>query len=90
MQVEREVPVGDGHTIEFGRATWDEESSSVRNRYLTATGGFSPHSSSEMPIKDVVYIAVETLRMDLLSQVDTLQIIQAAIDSLGRRICAER
>jgi hypothetical protein len=86
MQVEREVPIGDGRTIEFGRSTWDEERTSVRNRYLTATGGFSPHSSSEMPIEDVVEITVETLRIELLSQFDTLRIIQAAIDSLGRRI----
>ena len=86
MHVEREVPVGHGHTIEFGRATWNEESTSVRNRYLTATGGFSPHSSSEMPVEDVLPIVVETLRMDLLSQDDTLEILQAAVDSIRRRI----
>jgi hypothetical protein len=47
---------------------------------------FSPRSSSEMPIHDAVPIAVETLRRDLLNSEETTQILQAAVDSIRRRL----
>lgn len=86
MIVEEAVDLGEGHQIEFGRATWNEDRRSVRNRYPTASGGFSPHSSSEIPIEDVVPMAIETLRRNLLDPQLALQIAAAAIESARRRL----
>ena len=85
MRVEIEVNLDNGHSIEFGHSTWDDEKLSVRNRYPRSDGGFSPHSSSELPIEDVLPIALETLKRDFLSQEHTLEILQAALDSIKRR-----
>ena len=86
MDVHDTVDLGEGHLIEFGQATWDAAQTSVRNRYPTSTGGFSPRSSSEIPITDIVPVAVETLRRDLLDIQQTMQILQAAVHSLHRRL----
>jgi hypothetical protein len=56
MHVKKVIDLGNDHKIEFGAATWDKNSVSVRNRYPTSTGGFSPRSSSEIPIEDVKII----------------------------------
>ena len=45
-----------GHILELGKATWSEEDTSIKNRYPTASGGFSPRSSSEIPIHDIIEI----------------------------------
>jgi hypothetical protein len=49
-------------------------------------GGFSPRSSSELPIADIIPVAVETLQRDLLDIEMTMQILQAAVDSIRRRL----
>ena len=85
MDVEDVVDLGDGHSIEFGRATWNTEAQSVRNRYETRSGGFSPHSSSEFPVEDVEPIAIETARRDLLSPNSAAVIIQALAESIVRQ-----
>ena len=82
MKVEETADLGDGHTIEFGRATWDEERPSVRNRYETSTGGFSPHSSSEIPLGDVKLIVEETAKQGLFSPEDARRMIVALTDAL--------
>lgn len=86
MNVHDVVDLGENHLIEFGEATWDNQQPSVRNRYPTSTGGFSPRSSSELPIGDVCPIVVETLRRDLLSTEETMLILQGAVDSVRRRL----
>ena len=86
MQVQHIVNLGEGHSIEFGQATWNSEAMSIRNRYTTSNGGFSPHSSSELPIEDVSLIVLETLRRDLFSIAETMDIAQGALESIRRRL----
>lgn len=45
-----------GHILELGKATWNEDDTSVRNRYPTKSGGFNPRSSSEIPLHDIIDI----------------------------------
>ncbi len=85
MEVEEVISVEDGHSIEFGVSTWHKGSKSIRNRYVTQSGGFSPHSSSEMPIGDVFYLAIETARRDYLSPDEALELLQVVLDSLKRQ-----
>lgn len=89
MRVEREINLGGGHLIEIGRATWNEEELSVRNRYPTSNGGFSPHSSSELPIQDVYRIALEVLRQNLLNPTESLEIADAAVNSARHGLSQE-
>lgn len=75
-----------GHTIEIGKATWDDQETSVRNRYPTKTGGFSPRSSSEIPLRDVKEIVVVVADEDLLDPKEIAEMISALSDSLSRKV----
>lgn len=87
MKVQIGSEVVNGHSVEIGVATWDDGNNcrSVRNRYLTASGGFSPHSSSEIPIEDLVPILCFVAQNDALSVADCAEIIQALGASIGRQ-----
>ncbi len=82
MNVRKTIELEDGHKIEFGDATWDEDVKSVRNRYPTSTGGFSPRSSSEIPIGDITIIVTESIKHGYLSQNEILDIIETGIKKL--------
>ena len=51
MQVQKALQVSSGHRVEFGNATWHNGCFSLRDRWDTANGGFSPRSSSEIPVE---------------------------------------
>ncbi len=86
MQVTKTKDLGDGHKIEIGKATWDENQTSVRNRYPTSTGGFSPRSSSELPLDDVSEIVTMVAEEDLLSPSELADIISTLSASLKRQL----
>lgn len=87
MQVRRTIDLGEGHSIEIGTPTWDESGNqtSIRSRYPTSTGGFSPRSSSELPLADVRHITVAAAEEDLLSQREIAEMIEALSSSLLRQ-----
>jgi len=91
MKVRHSVDLGDGHTIEIGIPTWDdtETQTSIRNRYPTSTGGFSPRSSSEIPLADVRHITVAAADDDLLTEAEIADIMIALSSSLFRRLRRE-
>ena len=70
MKVERAKDLGEGYLLEAGRATWDESQTSIRDRYPTRSGGFNPHSSSEIPLADISELAVVAVEQNLLSQIE--------------------
>jgi len=82
MKVEKKIELGNGHSIEFGKATWDESSVSIRNRYPTSTGGFSPRSSSEIPIEDVKTIVIESVKNGYLPDFQLIEIAEVCIKNL--------
>jgi hypothetical protein len=86
MKVNEVVDYGGGHRIEFGTSSWDDTEESVRDRWPTRNGGFSPHSSSEVPLRCVELLAVETLCRDKLGPAATVNILRAAVESLARRL----
>jgi hypothetical protein len=88
MDVTKSVDLGDGHKIEIGKATWDETKTqiSIRDRYPTSTGGFSPHSSSELPLGDIKEITTVVAAEDLLKPKDLAEMIAALSASLGRQV----
>jgi hypothetical protein len=85
MKVEQNINLGNGHSIEIGAATWDSKDRSVRNRYQTASGGFSPHSSSEVPVGDLVPMIELVAKCDDLSIDQCARIINALSASLLRQ-----
>ena len=86
MRVIRRYPTNQqGRVFEFGEATWNPRQMSVRNRYPTRNGGFSPRSSSELPIGDLRRIIEAVAQEDILEPEDIAAMISALSDSLGRR-----
>ena len=85
MKVTDSVRLDERHSIEFGYATWDGTSMSVRDRWATSTGGFSPRSSSEIPLGCIPDIMIETAKRDLLDVQTTARIIEALAASIARR-----
>lgn len=84
MRVRESVDLGNGHLIEIGAATWDENTTSVRNRYPTSTGGFNPRSSSEIPLDDIEYLVVAVGERDLLDVPTCARIISILSASVAR------
>lgn len=82
MKVVKTIDLGKGHKIEFGEATWDASDTSIRNRYPTSTGGFSPRSSSEIPIDDIKILVEESIKNGYLSKSDIIDIIKTGLDNI--------
>lgn len=82
MNVKKEIDLGSGHKIEFGEATWDNTKVSIRNRYPTSSGGFSPRSSSEIPIEDIKFLIIESIKNGYISKTDIKDVITEGIKAL--------
>jgi hypothetical protein len=67
-------------------ATWNSKDRSVRNRYQTASGGFSPHSSSEVPVGDLVPMLELVAKYDELSVAQCASIIGTLSASILRQV----
>ena len=85
MNVQHQRNLNAGHLIELGEATWDPTARSIRNRYPTSTGGFSPRSSSEVPIEDLVDMATFAATHDELSAAQCAEIIRELAESIRRQ-----
>jgi hypothetical protein len=75
---------GNGHRIEFGRSTWNLDEWSVRNRYPTRNGGFSPRSSSEIPLRDIQLIVAALAEQDRIEPQALVAMIEVLAASLAR------
>lgn len=82
MNVKKTIDLGSGHKIEFGEASWDNSKISIRNRYPTSTGGFSPRSSSEIPINDLKLLIVEAIKNGYITNNDIKEILNEGIKKL--------
>lgn len=89
MDVEHVKELDEGHTIEIGAATWNSNDRSVRNRYQTSTGGFSPHSSSEIPMSDLADIIVFVANHEELSVSECAKMIIALAASIQAQESAQ-
>jgi hypothetical protein len=87
VDVQNELDLGNGHKIEIGIATWDEDGTnrSIRNRYPTSSGGFSPHSSSEIPINDLADLIAFAAQHDVINVSSCAQIISHLSNSIIRQ-----
>ena len=53
MDVKDKIVISKEHSIEWGKASWDNTGNSIRNRYDNATNGrFNKSGSSEIPWND--------------------------------------
>lgn len=86
MKVSKTKTITDNYSIEIGQATWDESEISIRNRYKTSNGGFSPRSSSELPIADVYHIASMAIENDLIVPKKLAVLLKEISESLNRQI----
>ncbi len=85
MNVQHSTNVGPSHSIELGESTWNPGGErSVRDRWLTAGGGFSPRSSSEVPIASLVPMMTFAAQYDELTAAECAEIIAALAASILR------
>ncbi len=73
------------HSIEIGQSSWDPKEISIRSRYDGATGRFSPHGSSELPLYDLQPLMESAAKFDLLNANECTAIIQFLADSIIRQ-----
>lgn len=85
MKVQHTINLGGGHSIELGDATWDLTARSIRDRYETASGGFSPHSSSEVPMEDLGSMIAFAAEHDELSAAECAKMIIELAASIKRQ-----
>ena len=86
MNVQHTRDLGGSHHIELGESTWDPQNArSIRDRWPTTTGGFSPHSSSEVPMSSLVPMLTFAAQHDELSAAECAEIISALADSIRRQ-----
>ena len=86
MNVQHTLNLGGGHLVELGESTWDPQNErSIRDRWPTSTGGFSPHSSSEVPIKSLLPMLTFAALHDELSAAECADIIIALANSIKRQ-----
>lgn len=86
MDVQHSMNVEPGHSIELGLSTWDPEGArSIRDRWLTSSGGFSPRSSSEVPIRSLTPMVTFAAQHDELTASECAEIIVELAASIRRR-----
>lgn len=86
MDVQHVKSLGAGHSLELGRSTWDPDNArSIRDRWATAGGGFSPRSSSEVPIASLTPMIEFAAAHDELTTAECAEIITALAASIKRR-----
>ena len=88
MNVQDSIPLDERHSIEWGGATWDEADPSIRNRYATASGGFSPRSSSEIPLGDLEHLVVKSAERGHLSVEMMSSMALALVQALAKKASA--
>jgi hypothetical protein len=85
MKVEKAQNVGQGHSIELGESTWNPNERSIRDRWVTRTGGFNPRSSSEVPMDSLVPMIRVAAENDELSPEECEEIIAHLRASISRQ-----
>jgi len=85
MDVEDRIEISDNHAIEWGTATWSDTAKSIRNRYDTESGRFSPRNSSEFSFDDLERLIVESAKRDHISPDMAARMIEELAASISRQ-----
>jgi hypothetical protein len=86
MDVQHTNPLGGGHSIELDRSTWDPQGArSIRDRWTTQAGGFSPRQSSEVPIASLKPMIEFAAAHNELTAAECAEIIAALAASIKRQ-----
>ena len=81
----RTTLLGENHCIEIGSSSWDEQVTSIRNRY-DKNGKFNPHASSEIPLEDIEHLLRAATGYDLLDSAYCARRISMLASSIERRV----
>jgi len=76
------------HSIEFGKAIWDNSVDTIRRRKNNSGGTYDPISSSEIPVNegflDIGRLTCECLKRDLIGKADMDILLKELISSAAR------
>ena len=83
------ITIDSEHSIEFGKAPWDNSVDTIRRRKNNSGGGYDPFSSSEIPINegflDISRLVCECLKMDLIPRGDMTCLFNELTASAARQ-----
>lgn len=82
MDVKDKISINESYSIEWGKATWNSNNFSIRNRYDTKVGKFNYAGSSEVPWNDFKKMIIESIRRKHFSNVDIAEILKEIGDSI--------
>lgn len=84
MDVKSKTKRNNGHSIEWGNSTWDENEKSIRNRYdNTETGRFNKSGSGEIPWNDFKQMISESIKGNEFSNAELAEILKNISTKLG-------
>lgn len=77
------------HSIEFGKAIWDNSVDTIRRRKNNSSGTYDPISSSEIPVNegflDIGRLTCECLKRDLIMKADMDSLLKELVASASRQ-----
>jgi hypothetical protein len=83
MKVKDKTKISETHSIEWGYATWDNNSISIRNRYDSIeTGKFNKAGSSEIPWNDFKLMIEQSILKKKLNNQELSEILKCIADTI--------
>jgi hypothetical protein len=77
-------PKDANHSIEWGEATWDNKSFSIRNRYNLESGKFNKAGSGEIPWDDFKTMIKESIQRDIFTNVELAEILKIISEKVAK------
>lgn len=83
MNVDDKYDLTNGHSIEWGEATWDSNEISIRNRYDNViTGRFNKAGSGEIPWEDFKHMIKQSIIRKHFNNTELIDILKEIANSL--------
>lgn len=81
MDVKNSIKISKIHSIEWGGATWNSISKSIRNRYDNAEGDkFNYAASAEIPWADFMTMIIESLKKNQFEEQEIKKITNQILE----------
>jgi len=77
-------PTDANHLIEWGEATWDKNSFSIRNRYNLPSGKFNKAGSGEIPWRDFKIMITESINKDIFTNSELAEILKTISEKVAQ------
>ena len=77
-------PKDPNHSIEWGKATWNNIDLSIRNRYDLPSGKFNKAGSGEIPLSDFKTMITESIKRDVFTNSELAEILKTISEQIAK------